>query len=478
MYKRAQQGWLKHLDFIILDMVCMGLSNGLAHLARHGSIAPITQNRLYLNLWIILLVFDLLIMLLAGTMHNVVKRGYFKELTITLWQDLLVFGAVTIFLFTGKDADLISRAVLWLTIVFHVIISYLTRIAWKSHLIRRGAHEQNRSMLLVADRENARKALERFRQNAIEGIRITGLVISDRAEGETGIDGIPIVCELEDAPKYICREWIDEVYISMSPPPAELIERCTEMGMTTHRELHSVGSDHQFVELIAGVHVITNTMNTMTPAQMLAKRTLDILGGLAGSVVALIVMVVFGPKIKKESPGPILFKQERIGQNGKRFHMYKIRSMYMDAEARKAELMQENRVVDNLMFKVEFDPRIIGNKILPDGTRKTGVGEFIRRTSLDEFPQFFNILLGQMSLVGTRPPTVDEWEKYAYHHRARLAIKPGLTGMWQVSGRSKITDFEQVVKLDTEYINTWTFGLDIRILLKTVISVLRRDGAM
>lgn len=120
-----------------------------------------------------------------------------------------------------------------------------------------------------------------------------------------------------------------------------------------------------------------------------------------------------------------------------------------------------------MMFKVENDPRII-----------RGIGTFIRKTSIDEFPQFFNVLKGDMSLVGTRPPTVEEWEKYEYHHRKRLAMKPGITGLWQVSGRSGITDFEEVVRLDTEYIRNWTLGRDLKILLKTVAVVFRKDGAM
>ena len=158
--------------------------------------------------------------------------------------------------------------------------------------------------------------------------------------------------------------------------------------------------------------------------------------------------------------------------------MYKFRSMYPDAEARKAELMAENRVDGGLMFKLDYDPRIIGCKKRPDGTVKKGIGNFIRDYSLDEFPQFFNVLKGDLSLVGTRPPTVDEWEKYDLHHRARLAIKPGITGMWQVSGRSKITDFEQVVELDKKYIREWSIGLDLRILLQTIRAVLKKDGSM
>ena len=147
----------------------------------------------------------------------------------------------------------------------------------------------------------------------------------------------------------------------------------------------------------------------------------------------------------------------------------------MDAEERKAELMAQNKMSDGRMFKLDFDPRVIGNKILPDGSRKTGIGEFIRKTSLDEFPQFWNVLNGTMSLVGTRPILQDELLKYELHHRARIAIKPGITGMWQVSGRSDITDFEEVVRLDTEYISNWNFGLDIQYSLQLLVLWLFKD---
>ena len=150
----------------------------------------------------------------------------------------------------------------------------------------------------------------------------------------------------------------------------------------------------------------------------------------------------------------------------------------MDAEERKKELIAQNKVSDGMMFKMDFDPRIIGNKILPDGTKKTGVGQFIRKTSIDELPQFWNILKGDMSLVGTRPPTLDEWEKYEPHHRARMSFRPGLTGLWQVSGRSNITDFEEVVKLDTQYIGEWSVKNDIRIIFYTIVGVLKNNGAM
>ena len=194
------------------------------------------------------------------------------------------------------------------------------------------------------------------------------------------------------------------------------------------------------------------------------KRLLDLVGALVGCAFLGILAVVVGPMIKLESPGPIFFAQKRVGRNGRIFKMYKFRSMYADAEERKKELMAQNEM-NGLMFKMENDPRI------------TKTGAFLRKTSLDEFPQFINILKGDMSLVGTRPPTLDEFAQYSPYHKKRLSFRPGLTGMWQVSGRSDITDFEEIVKLDVEYIDNWSFWLDIKILLKTFLEVFTQKGA-
>ena len=205
---------------------------------------------------------------------------------------------------------------------------------------------------------------------------------------------------------------------------------------------------------------------------------MDIAGGIAGSLFTVILTIILGPLIYIKSPGPIFFTQKRVGKNGKMFKMYKFRTMYLDAEERKKALMEQNRVADGLMFKMEDDPRIIGSHFDANGKYVPGIGNLIRKLSLDEFPQFFNVLLGDMSLVGTRPPTVDEYEKYKLHHKARLSAKPGITGLWQVSGRSDITEFEDVVKLDTAYIKDWSIGKDFRILVKTVQVVLTGKGSM
>ena len=297
------------------------------------------------------------------------------------------------------------------------------------------------------------------------------------------VNGVPVVANLDSAADYIVREWVDSVYIDASiadKKVVELMDKCTLMAIPTHYHVKNFRHDEikRFSEQLGGTTVLTTSISFASPFQLFIKRVFDIFAGIFGSIAALLIIAIVGPIIKAKSPGPILFAQERIGKNGKRFKMYKIRSMYMDAEERKKELMDENRVKDGMMFKLDFDPRIIGNEILPDGTKKTGIGEFIRKTSLDEFPQFFNVLGGSMSTVGTRPPTIDEYEKYRFHHRARMSVKPGVTGMWQVNGRSEITDFEEVVKLDTSYIVNWSLLLDLKILFKTIKVIFTHKGAM
>ena len=163
-------------------------------------------------------------------------------------------------------------------------------------------------------------------------------------------------------------------------------------------------------------------------------------------------------------PISAIFAQDRVGENGRIFKFYKFRSMCVDAEEIKKNLMAQNQMSGG-MFKMDNDPRI------------TKIGHFIRKTSLDELPQFWNVLKGDMSLVGTRPPTVDEYEKYTPEQKRRLSFKPGITGLWQVSGRSEITDFDEVVKLDVAYMDGWTIWRDIQILLKTIKVVVMKDGA-
>jgi anti-anti-sigma factor len=202
---------------------------------------------------------------------------------------------------------------------------------------------------------------------------------------------------------------------------------------------------------------------THPSVRSLPKRLLDILGALIGLGIAALLFPFLALAIRLDSPGPILFGQERLGWMGRRFRLWKLRSMVVDAEARRASVRNE---ASGAFFKNANDPRI------------TRVGRFLRRTSLDELPQFWNVLVGDMSLVGTRPPTPDEVDRYAVPNWQRLDVRPGLTGEWQVNGRSSIVDFEDVIRLDLRYQQNWSLGYDIRLILKTLAVIFsKRSGA-
>lgn len=488
MYRRGVQGWLKHLDFIILDMVCLQIAFVLAYMVRMGPSNPYASEA-YRSISLVILLADGVVSFLFNSFKNVLKRGYYQELAATIRHVCLVVGILIAYLFTIQKSITYSRIVIYLMAVLYVCLGYFPRILWKKHLQKVLAAERSRrSLLIVTTEPMAEGVIQNVSRGSYEQFSLAGIAVLDRDMEGQEICGVPVVAKAENVADAVCHVWVDEVLIALphnETYPEELVNRFLEMGIVVHwglflrsNETGTWSNQKPFIENLGNYRVMTTTINYATPLQQILKRLLDIAGGIVGTIITGILFLFLAPAIYITSPGPIFFKQERVGRNGKRFQIYKFRSMYPDAEARKKELMEQNGFKDGMMFKLKGDPRIIGSKVLPDGTVKKGLGNFIRDYSLDEFPQFVNVLKGDMSLVGTRPPTVDEWEKYQRHHRARLAIKPGITGLWQVSGRSEITDFEEVVRLDAQYITDWSMGLDIRILFKTVRVVLERKGAM
>lgn len=483
MYRKDSEGWLKHTDFIILDMICLQLAYVLAYAISGYGFNPY-ETIIYRNMAVFLELADLVMIFAYGTMKSVLKRGYYRDFVVTLNHAIMVGALAVLYLFLLQEGQDFSRLTLMLTIIIYLVMTYVVRELWKKLLRKQMKDGGERKLLIVTSEDVAEQVVLSMQENNYARFSLAGVAVIDADWTGREIHGVPVVANEETAAMYVCQEWIDEVLVVVSevlPYPAELIEQLSETGVTIHLNLAkitSVPGKKQFVEKVGDYTVLTTSINYASTRQLMLKRLMDIAGGLVGCIFTGIICIFVGPAIYIASPGPIFFAQERVGKNGKKFKMYKFRSMYMDAEERKAELMKDNKLGDGKMFKLDFDPRVIGNKILPDGTHKTGIGDFIRRTSLDEFPQFFNVLRGDMSIIGTRPPLISETNLYELHHRARLAIKPGITGMWQVSGRSDITDFEEVVRLDKEYITNWNIGLDIKILFRTVMVVLRKDGSM
>ena len=479
MYRKNNGIW-KHWDFAVLDVVNVVLAFTFAYAGFSQSAnGNWISNPMYRNALAFLVIADAVAIACGNTMKNVVKRGHYVELGKTVKNAAVLFGLELLYLFVTQQGTDFSRLTLAIAFAAYIILAYVMREAWKA-VVRKHMKTSDVPLLIVGDEKNLEKAVENY-NNCYNHYTLVGLTVSDKNITGQQLYGVDVVADKDSVGEYLTHQWVDEVLIT-GKIEAKMVSDILETGVVTHINLDDlfeapVGRK-MLVEKVNKSTVLTVTMNYCSTGDLFLKRTTDICISIVGCVFAGILFLFVAPAIYAADPGPIIFAQERVGRNGKTFKMYKFRSMYLDADERKAELMSQNKISDPRMFKMDFDPRIIGNKILPDGTHKTGIGNFIRKTSIDEFPQFFNVLKGDMSLVGTRPPLLSETSLYEPHHRQRLAIKPGITGMWQVSGRSDITDFEEVVRLDKEYINNWNIGLDIKILLKTFTAVLKKDGSM
>ncbi len=470
MYKREKDVWDKHIDFILLDIVCMQLAYIFAYVIRHGwNIGYFFEQ--YLGLDIILLLTQICVGFFLGNYRDILRRGYFEELKKTILYVSINLMIVFVILFMNQSSDEFSRIILiWLWGLGSLFL-YVERVLWKKVIRKRmHDHKQLNHMILVTKREDAKDIILTMQKKEYSGYEISGILVEGKLLEEEKILDIPVLGNASEADDILKKIVVDEVFINLplyEKRTKDIQKYCREMGITTHSNLGPIDEENgnMIVDNYAEHMVLTSSIRFADSRQLLFKRIMDIAGGIVGLCMTAVITVIFGPIIYIQSPGPIFFSQERIGRNGRKFKIYKFRSMYPDAEERKKDLMKQNKM-QGLMFKMDNDPRIIP------------IGHFMRKTSLDEFPQFWNVLKGDMSLVGTRPPTVDEYEQYEMHHKARLAVKPGLTGMWQASGRSNIVDFEEVVKLDTKYIENWSIALDFRILLKTVLALIKKEGSI
>lgn len=404
MYRKNANGWLKHIDFMILDMICLQLAFMMAYFIKNGNI-HLYNNFLYRNMAIILEVADLMVLLIFGTLKGVLKRGHYQELVKTLKHGFIVCLLAVLYLFTVQKGIFFSRFILFLTIGIYFILTYIVRELWKSH-IKKGVNSgKRRKLLIVTSSTIADKVIDNVEKNNYSRYDIVGVALLDKDLIGNKINNISVVANNETVGMYACKEWVDEVLIVLPKEiayPNILIEQLTLAGITVHMNLAKVVNSpgkKQFVEKIGDYTVLTTSINYVSLNELFLKRVFDIICGLLGCILTLIICIFIGPAIYIASPGPIFFSQERVGKNGKKFKMYKFRSMYLDAEERKAELMKDNKLGDGKMFKLDFDPRVIGNKVMLDGSHKTGIGEFIRKTSLDEFPQFFNVLKGVGGII-------------------------------------------------------------------------------
>lgn len=460
-----------------------GLIVGILKIATYGASKWIEYS-------VLLIISYLVIFICFASPINLLKRSRSMEFLSTLKNCALTYGLFAVTLILTKNDIINSRYQFLGSFILYTAFSLVGRYILKKVMLEKISDSKLATMTgIITTKGRAESFIPKLQTDWSKNIKAVALADAVIESGKyrcknsktgrydvvTEVCSVPVVANFENILGWIRTASLDEVYINLpfnnKYDISALIEELEDMGITAIVNVPSMENiienskfDNFDCMVKSGYPMVVFSPIVENETMLTLKRMLDIAGGLFGSIVSLPIILVTAIPLLLESRGPLIFKQQRVGKNGRLFNIYKLRSMYVDAEKRKKDLLKNNKM-DGHMFKMDDDPRI------------TKVGKFIRKYSIDELPQFWNVLKGDMSLVGTRPPTIDEFEKYESHHKRRLSMKPGITGNWQVSGRSNIQDFEEIVRLDCDYIDNWSIGLDVKILVKTVGVVLTHKGA-
>ena len=477
----------KHGDFMIGDLIILELSLLIASFIRyHGNwdvVFHSPSKQFYALEVLVMAVAYLITALIIDNYKNILKNDMATEFINIVKQAFVIFMVTILLFYIIQVSTTSSRFIIFIMFPIYVAISLIWRSLRKKRLRAKLSHYgANKAMIVLASTDTINDVISNLDTKSYKGYNVMAAFVTDYDPKNKleMYNNVPLLGSIKEMIDYATKNWVDSATIAIRDRNVikGLKDTFEEMGVITHTVVAKIDQeDSEYYHKLGNYIVSSNTYRSIPTGQLVIKRIMDIIGGFIGCIITLLLTIIVGPMIFFGDPGPIFYSQDRVGKNGKTFKIYKFRSMYKDADQRKAELMAQNKMSDGLMFKMDDDPRIIGSEKKDKNGNPKGIGNFIRKTSIDEFPQFFNVLKGDMSLVGPRPPTVDEWQKYSPHHRKRISVRPGLTGMWQVSGRSEITDFEEVVRLDSEYIDTWTNSMDVMIILKTIKNVFTHEGA-
>lgn len=384
---------------------------------------------------------------------------------------LRLFGGIAILAFLLR-VD-VARGYLLIAFPVGVAALWVSRWLWRQWLSAARAHGRfSARVVLVGRSTSVLRVARELAKNASAGYRVVGVCVPSGEKDGLEALGVPVWHTVDDVPTAMAVTGADTIAVTGAEElPAEKVREIS-WGLEPGRQhlvvapaLTDVGGPRISTRPVAGLPLIHVETPKFTRAGRITKRLTDLV--FTGIIIVLLspVMLAAAIAVRVTSPGPVLFRQERVGYQGKRFTMLKFRSMVVDAEAKLGELQRDEGLGENtVLFKMKDDPRV------------TRVGRFIRRTSIDELPQLFNAFAGQMSLVGPRPPLPREVALYESHVHRRFMVKPGITGLWQVSGRSNLS-WEESVRLDLYYVENWSFAGDLMILWKTAKAVLASEGS-
>ena len=473
MYRKRKQ--LMELMVCVIDACAVVFSLFIAGMIRYHELSILMYAENMKVLCSMMLVVHMAAYYFTKVYDGFFQRGRYKELVLSIKYNIVLVAGAMLLGFSMKNVVFVSRLVMGYFFVTNTLLIWMIHIFIRNRdRIFKWSKRKETNLLVVTTKGHFQEIQQKFGRSKETVWNIVGVVLLGDHDTQEEMGGIPVIPDTEEAYlEYATLHVVDEVFIQLDSIQKKesllknMILEFEKMGIVVNLnlDLFNLGlTGEKRIYSLEDYHVVAFSSRLFDYRMVVIKRLIDICGALVGLVLTLAVGIFLAPVLLLESPGPLIFKQKRVGVNGRIFDFYKFRSMYKDAEARKKELMAQNEM-QGLMFKMENDPRI------------TKVGAFIRKTSIDELPQFWNVLKGDMSLVGTRPPTLDEYQQYSYYQKRRISFRPGITGLWQVSGRSDITDFDEIVKLDLEYIDNWSLLLDFKIILKTILVVFKGSGA-
>lgn len=472
MYRRKHQ--MMELFICMIDAVIVIFSLILAGCIRYGGYRNwcLVENARMASGAVLLL--HIALFYFMKITEGFFRRGRYKELLISIQYNITMIICLTFSGFMLKNELMMSRLMMGYFFLIDIVLIWFAHILIRNQgRIFKVSDRRQKNLLIVAKADGVPSLINNFLSSKEIRWTVSGVILLDTGKCIPDLGKIPVLSRTDDFLGFASRNVVDEVFIQTDSIQKnekilkKMILEFENMGLVVNLnlDLFEIGfSGEKRIYPLEGYNVVAFSSRLLDYRMVLGKRLMDIMGALIGLCITVPVGIVLAPFLLLESPGPLIFKQARIGQNGRIFNFYKFRSMYADAEEQKEELLKKNEMTGPI-FKIEDDPRI------------TRVGRFIRRTSIDELPQFWNVLKGDMSLVGTRPPTVDEFQQYEAYQRRRMSFRPGITGLWQVSGRSEVRDFDEIVKLDLEYIDNWSLALDIKIICKTILVVVAGKGA-
>ncbi len=409
------------------------------------------------------------ILLRWGGVYDSLRNRGMLDIGILVARPVILGGLILGSMIFFIQAKYFSRTLFGLFLAFVYVLlmteKVMIRIAQRQSR-RRGFNYRN--VLVVGINEGSLRVADTLTESKDYGFRVAGFVNGPGQE-YVQVDSYKVFGSIDEIAKIVDREIIDEIIFALPIDELGMCEsqllKCEEVGTKIHIRAdfaHSIFS-RTYLGTVAGIPILTLASTPHAATDVLLKRLMDILVSLVALLIAVPIMILISVLIKCDSKGPILFRQVRLGLNGRRFVLLKFRSMIHHAEQARASLQGLNEM-SGPVFKIARDPRV------------TRMGSFLRRTSLDELPQLWNVLRGDMSVVGPRPPLPSEVNKYERWQRRRLSMKPGLTCIWQANGRSRV-DFDEWMRMDMEYIDNWSISRDIKIILKTIPAVLFARGA-